>query len=56
MLVTLRGQRLKILYIYIYIYIYINICNILTLTPGSDQHQITPYRITPDIHHIGSKV
>ena len=52
MLVNLRGQRLKILYIYIYI----NICNILTLTPGSDQHQITPYRITPDIHHIGSKV
>ena len=50
MLVTLRGQRLKILYIYI------NICNILTLTPESDQHQITPYRITPDIHHIESKV
>ena len=39
-----------------YMYVYIYICNILTLTPESDQHQITPYRITPDIHHIGSKV
>ena len=32
---------------YVYVYVY---------TPESDQHQITPYRITPDIHHIGSKV